>query len=168
MKTEQYFAPFLNKHGYLTINGIGHFRLSNQPLADNGTTEVLKKSLWQKNKWIGFEYNALAAIDPKLVEYLHEETYGDNTVIKYNLQTYTGLTYEMLKLGFEVELPGLGHLRLDKNTHQVAFSPYGQSAHNAMHINKTAESLLPEEAVAHTMPSFSFNRIMKKITDYIS
>jgi hypothetical protein len=168
MKTDHYFAPFLNKYGYLDIYGIGHFELSKDSSTDFSAVEAIKKSFGQKSKKILFDYINSYTIDNKLVEFLHEETYGDYNVIQCNLKSYTELTYEMLKLGFEVEVPGLGHLRLNNALQQVAFSPYGQSSHNAMHLNKTPDPITEEEDSRNQLSSFSFNRIMKKITDYIS
>jgi hypothetical protein len=169
MKTDHYFAPFLNKYGYLDIYGIGHFELSKDSSTDFSAVEAIKKSFGQKNKRVHFNYFTNAAIDEKLVEFLHEETYGDYNVIHCNLKSYTELTYEMLKLGFEVEVPGLGHLRLSNASQQVVFSPYGQSSHNAMHLGKTPDPMVAgEEDTRNQLSSFSFNRIMKKITDYIS
>jgi hypothetical protein len=168
MKTDHYFAPFLNKHGYLEMYGIGRFELSKDSSTDFSAVEAIKKSFGQKNKKIQFNYFTSGTIDEKLVEFLHEETYGDYNVIQCNLKSYTELTYEMLKLGFEVEVPGLGHLRLSNALQQVVFSPYGQSGHNAMHLGKTAEPITEQEDSHHQLSAFSFNRIMKKITDYIS
>lgn len=167
MKTDHYFAPFLNKYGYLNIYGIGHFELKDNT-TDISAVEAFKKSFGQKSKRIQFNYAASDAIDEKLVEFLHEETYGDYRVIQGNLKSYTELTYEMLKLGFEVELPGLGHLRLNKAVQQVAFSAYGQGSHNTMHIKRTPDTTLEEEDAPHALSAFSLNRILKKITDYIS
>lgn len=169
MKTDQYFAPFLNKYGYLNIYGIGHFEFAKDNSNDISAVEAIKKSFGQRSKRIQFDYTAASnTIDDKLVEFLHEETYGDYNVIQCNLKSYTELTYEMLKLGFEVELPGLGHLRLNNAVQRVFFSPYGQSSHNVMHITKTSDMALEQEEAPHTLSSFSLNRILKKITDYIS
>lgn len=102
MKIAQYFRAFLERHHYLQLPQIGKFELVGQNPAENGHF-----------KWINFSADLNQATDLELVEFIAKSMRVETNITASDLSCFISTIKEMLILGFEVEIPGIGYLHFE-------------------------------------------------------
>lgn len=106
MKIAQYFRAFLERHNYLQLPQIGKFEVvgENPAGGENG-----------HSKWINFSANQSQATDSELVDFISKNMKVESTITASDLSCFISTIKEMLILGFEVEIPGIGYLHFEPN-----------------------------------------------------
>jgi len=105
MKIAQHFRAFLERHNYLQLPQIGKFEVvgENPAAAENGYSR----------KWINFLADQNQTTDPQLVAFISKNMKVESNITASDLICFISTTKEMLILGFEVEIPGIGYLHFE-------------------------------------------------------
>ena len=104
MKIAQYFRAFLEKHNYLQLPQIGKFEVvgENPGAEENG-----------HSKWINFSADHTQTTDLELVAFISKSMKVESSITASDLSCFISTVKEMLILGFEVEIPGIGYLHFE-------------------------------------------------------
>lgn len=104
MKIAQHFRAFLERHNYLHLPQIGKFEVvgENPAAGENGNS-----------KWINFSADQNQTTDLELVDYISKTMKVENNITASDLICFISTMKEMLILGFEVEIPGIGYLHFE-------------------------------------------------------
>ena len=104
MKIAQHFRAFLERHNYLQLPQIGKFEVvgDNPAAAENGHP-----------KWIKFSADQNQATDLELVDFISKNMKVESNITASDLSCFISTIKEMLILGFEVEIPGIGYLHFE-------------------------------------------------------
>ncbi|HEX6846495.1 MAG TPA: hypothetical protein VF144_05930 [Chitinophagaceae bacterium] len=103
MKIAQHFRAFLEKHNYLQLPQIGKFEVVGEnPMGEKGPS-----------KWINFVADQNQTTDPELVAFTSCNMKVENNIAASDLSCFISTIKEMLILGFEVEIPGIGYLHFE-------------------------------------------------------
>ena len=105
MKIAQYFRAFLERHHYLQLPQIGRFEV----VGENPTT--LENG--HPKKWINFSANGEQTTDSELVEFISKNMRVESSITTSDLSCFISSLKELLILGFEVEIPGIGYLHFE-------------------------------------------------------
>ena len=106
MKIAQHFRAFLERHNYLYLPQIGKFEvIGENPVADEDG----------HSKWINFSADQNQATDSKLVDFISKNMKVESNITASDLSCFISTIKEMLILGFEVEIPGIGYLHFEPN-----------------------------------------------------
>jgi len=107
MKIAQHFRAFLEEHHYLQLPQIGRFEVvGDNPVAiENG----------HSNKWINFSADQNQTTDLELVDFISKSMKVESNITASDLSCFVSSIKEMLILGFEVEIPGIGYLHFEPN-----------------------------------------------------
>ena len=101
MKIAQHFRAFLERHNYLQLPQIGKFEVVGEnPAAQNDHTR----------KWINFQADQNQTTDLELVDFISKNMKVESNITASDLISFISSIKEMLILGFEVEIPGIGFL----------------------------------------------------------
>jgi len=105
MKIAQHFRAFLERHNYLYLPQIGKFEVvgENPAATENGYSR----------KWINFLADQNQATDPELVAFISKTMKVESNITASDLCCFISTIKEMLILGFEVEIPGIGYLHFE-------------------------------------------------------
>jgi hypothetical protein len=105
MKIAQYFRAFLERHHYLQLPQIGRFEVVGEnPVAPEQG---------QLRKWINFSANGDQTTDLELVDFISKHMRVDTCITTSDLSCFISSLKELLILGFEVEIPGIGYLHFE-------------------------------------------------------
>ena len=106
MKIAQHFRAFLERHNYLHLPQIGKFEVvgENPAAGENGHT-----------KWINFSADQNQPTDLDLVDFISKTMKVESNITASDLSCFISSIKEMLILGFEVEIPGIGYLHFEPN-----------------------------------------------------
>ena len=104
MKIAQHFRAFLEKHNYLQLPQIGKFDVvgENHAAGENG-----------HSIWINFSADHTQQTDLELVAFISKNMKVESNIIASDLSCFISSIKEMLILGFEVEIPGIGFLHFE-------------------------------------------------------
>ena len=107
MKIAQHFRAFLEGHHYLQLPQIGRFEVvgDNPAATENG----------HSNKWINFLADQNQTTDLELVDFISKNMKVESCITASDLSCFISSIKEMLILGFEVEIPGIGYLHFEPN-----------------------------------------------------
>ena len=107
MKIAQHFRAFLEGHQYLQLPQIGRFEVvgDNPAATENG----------HSNKWINFLADHNQTTDLELVNFISKNMKVESSITASDLSCFISSIKEMLILGFEVEIPGIGYLHFEPN-----------------------------------------------------
>ena len=102
MKIAQHFRAFLEGHHYLQLPQIGRFEVvgDNPAAIENGHSQ----------KWINFSADHNQTTDLELVDFISKSMKVESNITASDLSCFVSSIKEMLILGFEVEIPGIGTL----------------------------------------------------------
>jgi len=102
MKIAQHFRAFLETHNYLQLPQIEQFEVvgENPAAAENG----------HSRKWINFQADQNQTTDLELVDFISKNMKVESNITASDLICFISSIKEMLILGFEVEIPGVGYL----------------------------------------------------------
>ena len=105
MKIAQHFRAFLEKHNYLQLPQIGKFEVvgENPAVTENG----------HSGKWINFSADQNQTTDLELVDFISKNMKVESCITASDLICFISSVKEMLILGFEVEIPGIGYLHFE-------------------------------------------------------
>ncbi len=105
MKIAQHFRAFLERHNYLQLPQIGKFEVvgDNPAAAENG----------HFSKWINFQADQNQTTDSELVDFISKNMRVESNITASDLSCFISSIKEMLILGFEVEIPGIGYLHFE-------------------------------------------------------
>src|SRR5262245_55449868 len=105
MKIAQYFRAFLERHHYLQLPQIGRFDVvgENPAATENG----------EPKKWINFSANGEQTTDSELVDFISKNMRVETCITTSDLSCFISSLKELLILGFEVEIPGIGYLHFE-------------------------------------------------------
>ncbi len=105
MKIAQHFRAFLERHNYLQLPQIGKFEVvgENPAAAENG----------HSSKWINFQADQNQTTDSELVAFISKSMKVESNITASDLICFISSIKEMLILGFEVEIPGIGYLHFE-------------------------------------------------------
>jgi hypothetical protein len=104
MKIAQHFRAFLERHNYLQLPQIGKFEVVGEnPVAENG----------HSSKWINFLADHNQTTDSELVDFISKSMKVESNITASDLSCFISNIKEMLILGFEVEIPGIGYLHFE-------------------------------------------------------
>ena len=104
MKIAQHFRAFLERHNYLQLPQIGKFEVVGEnPAAEND----------HSRKWINFQPDQNQSTDSDLVDFISKNMKVESNLTASDLICFINSTKEMLILGFEVEIPGIGYLHFE-------------------------------------------------------
>ena len=105
MKIAQHFRAFLERHNHLHLPQIGKFEVvgENPAATENG----------HSNKWINFLADPNQTTDPELVDFISKSMKVESNITASDLSCFISTMKEMLILGFEVEIPGVGYLHFE-------------------------------------------------------
>jgi nucleoid DNA-binding protein len=105
MKIAQHFRAFLERHNYLQLPQIGKFEVVGEnPAADEDG---------HSKKWINFLADQNQATDLELVDFISKNMKVESNITASDLICFISSIKEMLILGFEVEIPGIGYLHFE-------------------------------------------------------
>ena len=106
MKIAQHFREFLERHNYLLLPQIGKFEVvgENPAAGENG-----------HSKWINFSADQNQTTDLELVDFISKNMKVESNITASDLICFISSIKEMLILGFEVEIPGIGYLHFEPN-----------------------------------------------------
>jgi len=106
MKIAQHFRAFLERHNYLLLPQIGKFEVvgENPAAGENG-----------HSKWINFSADQNQTTDLELVDFISKNMKVESNITASDLICFISSIKEMLILGFEVEIPGIGYLHFEPN-----------------------------------------------------
>ncbi|HEX3168698.1 MAG TPA: hypothetical protein VHQ93_20660 [Chitinophagaceae bacterium] len=104
MKIAQHFRAFLERHNYLQLPQIGKFEVvgENPAPGENGYL-----------KWINFSADQNQETDLELVNFISKNMKVESNITASDLISFISSIKEMLILGFEVEIPGIGFLHFE-------------------------------------------------------
>ena len=104
MKIAQHFRAFLERHNYLHLPQIGKFEVvgDNPAAVENG-----------QSKWINFSADQNQSTDMELVDFISKIMKVESNITASDLICFISSIKEMLILGFEVEIPGIGYLHFE-------------------------------------------------------
>ena len=104
MKIAQHFRAFLESRNYLYLPQIGKFEVlgENPAASENGSP-----------KWINFSADQNQATDLELVDFISKSMKVESNITASDLSCFISTIKEMLILGFEVEIPGIGYLHFE-------------------------------------------------------
>jgi nucleoid DNA-binding protein len=107
MKIAQHFRAFLERHNYLHLPQIGKFEVvgENPAIIENG----------HSSKWINFSADQNQTTDLELVDFISKNMKVESSITASDLSCFISSIKEMLILGFEVEIPGIGYLHFEPN-----------------------------------------------------
>jgi hypothetical protein len=105
MKIAQHFRAFLERHHYLQLPQIGRFDVVGEAPTENSFSK----------KWINFSADQNQATDSELVSFISKSMRIETCVTASDLSCFISSLKEMLILGFEVEIPGIGYLHFESN-----------------------------------------------------
>ena len=107
MKIAQHFRAFLERHNYLLLPQIGKFEVvgENPAAAEND----------HSRKWINFSADQTQTTDLDLVDFISKNMKVESNITASDLSCFISSIKEMLILGFEVEIPGIGYLHFEPN-----------------------------------------------------
>ena len=105
MKIAQHFRAFLERHNYLQLPQIGKFEVvgENPAAAENGHSNNGSIFLADQNQ----------TTDPELVDFISKNMKVESNITASDLSCFISSIKEMLILGFEVEIPGIGYLHFE-------------------------------------------------------
>ena len=105
MKIAQHFRAFLERHNYLQLPQIGKFEVvgENPAAAEND----------HSGKWINFQADQNQTTDSELVDFISKTMKVESNITASDLICFISSIKEMLILGFEVEIPGIGYLHFE-------------------------------------------------------
>jgi hypothetical protein len=105
MKIAQHFRAFLERHDYLQLPQIGKFEVvgENPAAMENG----------HSSKWINFLADQNQTTDLELVDFISKSMKVESNITASDLCCFISSIKEMLILGFEVEIPGIGYLHFE-------------------------------------------------------
>jgi len=105
MKIAQHFRAFLERYNYLLLPQIGKFEVVGEnPSGENG-----------HSKWINFSADQNQTTDLELVDFISKNMKVESNITASDLTCFISSIKEMLILGFEVEIPGIGYLHFEPN-----------------------------------------------------
>jgi nucleoid DNA-binding protein len=104
MKIAQYFRAFLETHNYLQLPQIGKFEVVGENPAAEGNGH---------SKWINFSADHTQTTDLELVAFISRSMKVESSITASDLSCFISTVKEMLVLGFEVEIPGIGYLHFE-------------------------------------------------------
>ena len=106
MKIAQHFRAFLERHNYLHLPQIGKFEVvgENPAATENG----------HSGKWINFLADQNQTTDSELVDFISKSMKVESNITASDLSCFISSLKEMLILGFEVEIPGIGYLHFEQ------------------------------------------------------
>jgi hypothetical protein len=107
MKIAQHFRAFLERYRYLQLPQIGRFEIvgENPMTSENGDSANGIAFLADKNQ----------SEDAELVEFISKSMRVESCVAVSDLSSFISSLRELLILGFEVEIPGVGYLHFEPN-----------------------------------------------------
>jgi len=106
MKIAQHFRAFLEGHHYLQLPQIGRFEVVDQnPVASEKASATI---------WVRFSADKNQATDPDLVAFISNNMKIESCITASDLTSFIGSIKELLILGFEVEIPGIGYLHFEQ------------------------------------------------------
>jgi hypothetical protein len=107
MKIAQHFRAFLERYRYLQLPQIGRFEVvgENPMTSENGASTNGIAFLADKNQ----------SEDAELVEFISKSMRVESCVAVSDLSSFISSLRELLILGFEVEIPGVGYLHFEPN-----------------------------------------------------
>lgn len=106
MKIAQHFRAFLERHNYLQLPEIGRFEVV-------GENPAASENEYSK-KWINFLADKNEATDSTLVTFISDNMKIETCITASDLTSFIGSIKELLILGFEVEIPGIGYLHFEQ------------------------------------------------------
>ena len=105
MKIAQHFRAFLERHNYLKLPQIGKFEVVGEnPAATEND---------HSGKWINFSVDQNQTTDSDLVDFISKNMKVESSITASDLSCFISSIKEMLILGFEVEIPGIGYLHFE-------------------------------------------------------
>lgn len=106
MKIAQHFRAFLEVNNYLYLPQIGKFEVvgENPAAGEHG-----------HSKWINFTADQYQTTDLQLVDFISKNMKVESNITASDLICFISSIKEMLILGFEVEIPGIGYLHFEPN-----------------------------------------------------
>jgi hypothetical protein len=113
MKIAKHFRVFLENHCYLQLPLLGRFEIV--------TVESRYSENGQHKKWLSFLPDNQQQPDPELINYLSQYLKVEPSITVSDLLDFVNHTRELLILGFETEIPGIGFLHLEKDN-KIKFS----------------------------------------------
>ena len=104
MKIAQHFRAFLERNNYLHLPQIGKFEVvgENPAAAEH-----------DHFKWINFSADQNQTTDLQLVDFISKSMKVESNITASDLCCFISTIKEMLILGFEVEIPGIGYLHFE-------------------------------------------------------
>ena len=104
MKIAQHFRAFLERNNYLHLPQIGKFEVvgENPAPGEHG-----------HSKWINFTADQNQTTDLQLVDFISKNMKVESNITASDLICFISSIKEMLILGFEVEIPGIGYLHFE-------------------------------------------------------
>ena len=104
MKIAQHFRAFLEVNNYLHLPQIGKFEVigENPAPVEHG-----------HSKWINFTADQNQTTDLQLVDFISKNMKVESNITASDLICFISSIKEMLILGFEVEIPGIGYLHFE-------------------------------------------------------
>jgi hypothetical protein len=104
MKIAQHFRAFLERNNYLYLPQIGKFEVlgENPAPGEHG-----------HSKWINFTADQNQTTDLQLVDFISKNMKVESNITASDLICFISSIKEMLILGFEVEIPGIGYLHFE-------------------------------------------------------
>lgn len=104
MKIAQHFRAFLEVNNYLNLPQIGKFEVvgENPAAGEHGPS-----------KWINFSADQNQTTDLELVDFISKNMKVESSITASDLSCFISTIKEMLILGFEVEIPGIGYLHFE-------------------------------------------------------
>ena len=104
MKIAQHFRAFLEVNNYLHLPQIGKFEVigENPAPGEHG-----------HSKWINFTADQNQTTDLQLVDFISKNMKVESNITASDLICFISSIKEMLILGFEVEIPGIGYLHFE-------------------------------------------------------
>ncbi len=107
MKIAQYFRAFMERHHYLQLPQIGRFEV----IEENPTSTEEQNGY--PTKWINFSANGNQSTDLELVDFISKSMRLETSITTSDLSCFISSLKELLILGFEVEIPGIGYLHFE-------------------------------------------------------
>lgn len=107
MKIAQHFRAFLERYHYLQLPQIGRFEVVGEnPISSENDASAT---------WIAFSADKNQSDDAVLVEFISKSMRVETCVTVSDLSSFISSANELLILGFEVEIPGVGYLHFEPN-----------------------------------------------------
>lgn len=104
MKIAQHFRAFLEVNNYLHLPQIGKFEVVGENPAPGEQGH---------SKWINFTADQNQTTDLQLVDFISKNMKVESNITASDLICFISSIKEMLILGFEVEIPGIGYLHFE-------------------------------------------------------